>query len=318
MTTRDPLALLQPRRKIHGMSAVLLPYTPAGEIDWRAYRQHLERTLAAGLTPAVNMDTGYVNLLSLDEQRRVLEIAAEICGAGRFVGGAFTADQPGAALDPQAHFRAVERVCQLGGLPIIFQSHGMQPAGASELLALYAGIGQRFGDFLAFELSQQFASFGQIYDLQVFAGLLEISQCVGLKHSSLSRHLEWERLALKQQRRPAFRLLTGNDLAIDMVMYGADYLLGLSSFAPDLFARRDALWEQGDPNFYELNDLLQYLGQVAFRPPVPAYKHSAAQFIRLRGWLASDTPHPAGLRRPESDLPLLADILRRLEPWLAG
>ena len=65
-------------------------------------------------------------------------------------------------------------------------------------------------------------------------------------------------------------MFTGNDLAIDMVMYGSDYLLGLSTFAPDVFARRDAAWAAGDPAFYELNDWLQYLGFLTFRQPVPA------------------------------------------------
>src|SRR4029078_3369623 len=51
-----------------------------------------------------------------------------------------------------------------------------------------------------------------------------------------------------------------------MVAYGSDYLLGLSTFAPDLFARRDALWEAGDPRFYELHDLLPYPGAL----PLPA------------------------------------------------
>ncbi len=37
-------------------------------------------------------------------------------------------------------------------------------------------------------------------------------------------------------RRPDFKVLTGNDLAIDMVIYGSDYLLGLSTFAPDAFS----------------------------------------------------------------------------------
>ena len=49
--------------------------------------------------------------------------------------------------------------------------------------------------------------------------------------------------------RPDFKVFTGNDLAIDMVMYGSDYLLGLSAFAPDAFARRDAMWAAGDPAF---------------------------------------------------------------------
>jgi hypothetical protein len=107
-------------------------------------------------------------------------------------------------------------------------------------------------------------------------------------------------------------VFTGNDLAIDMVMYGSDYLLGLSTFAPDLFAQRDALWEAGDPAFYELNDVLQYLGFFAFRSPVPAYKHSAAQFLKLRGWIQSDEPHPLANRRPESDVAVLREMGERL------
>jgi hypothetical protein len=95
-------------------------------------------------------------------------------------------------------------------------------------------------------------------------------------------------------------------------MYGSDYLLGLSTFAPDLFAKRDAMWHAGDPGFYELNDVLQYLGCFAFRPPVPAYKHSAAQFLKLRGWIKLDEPHPQGLRRPESDVEVLRDIVGRI------
>ena len=83
-------------------------------------------------------------------------------------------------------------------------------------------------------------------------------------------------------------VLTGNDLAIDMVMWGSDYLLGLSTFAPAEFAQRDRLWLAGDPAFYELNDLLQYLGQFTFRPPVPGYRHDAALLFQLRGWASSD------------------------------
>ncbi len=120
-------------------------------------------------------------------------------------------------------------------------------------------------------------------------------------------------LALRQNRvRPDFHVYTGNDLAIDMVMYGSDYLLGLSTFAPDLFARRDALWAAGDPAFYELNDVLQYLGFLTFRAPVPAYKHSAAMFLHLRGWTRTDAAHPRSPTRPASDRELLRDVGRRL------
>ena len=97
---------------------------------------------------------------------------------------------------------------------------------------------------------------------------MEIPECIGAKHSSLSRQLEWDRLRLRDELRPDFMVLTGNDLAIDMVMWGSDYLLGLSTFAPAEFALRDRLWLTGDPAFHELNDLLQYLGQFTFRPPV--------------------------------------------------
>ena len=50
-------------------------------------------------------------------------------------------------------------------------------------------------------------------------------------------------------------------------MYGSDYLLGLSTFAPDVFAVRDRFWVEGDSRFYEFNDLLQYFGFLAFRRP---------------------------------------------------
>jgi hypothetical protein len=110
-------------------------------------------------------------------------------------------------------------------------------------------------------------------------------------------------------------VLTGNDLAIDMVMYGSDYLLGLSAFAPEHFARRDRLWELEDPAFYELNDVLQYLGCFAFREPVPAYKHDAAMFLHLRGRIASPLTHPDSPTRPESDRAVLEGIARQLEAF---
>ncbi len=78
-----------------------------------------------------------------------------------------------------------------------------------------------------------------------------------------------------------------------MVVYGSDYLLGLSTFAPDAFAARDQAWAAGDePRFWALNDVLQYLGQLAFRDPVPGYRHDAAMFLALRGRIGCDRTHP--------------------------
>ncbi len=172
--------------------------------------------------------------------------------------------------------------------------------------------------FVGFELGKAFHPAGRIVDLDVYAGLLDIQACVGAKHSSLEREPEWARLALRDERRPGFRVFTGNDLAIDMVMFGSDYLLGLSTFAPDAFAVRDAMWARGDAGFFALNDALQYLGQIAFRPPVPAYRHSAAQFLHLRGWLTHDNAGPDEPARPESDKDLLAPIVARIDALVAA
>jgi hypothetical protein len=110
-----------------------------------------------------------------------------------------------------------------------------------------------------------------------------------------------------------FQVLTGNDLAIDMVMYGSDYLLGLSTFAPEAFALRDRYWAEGDARFYELNDQLQYLGHFTVRAPVPGYRHDAAMVLHLRGWAATDRTPEGAPRRPESDRAVLADIVERLD-----
>ncbi|CAN0371789.1 unnamed protein product, partial [Ectocarpus sp. 4 AP-2014] len=158
-----------------------------------------------------------------------------------------------------------------------------------------------------------FAPFGKIYSLEVYRELMGIEACSGAKHSSLSRELEWQRLALRNEVRPDFRVYTGNDLAIDMVIYGSDYLLGLSCFAPDAFARRDAMWAAGDLNWQELNDLLQHLGFLSFRDPVPAYKHAAAMFLQARGWLASSATHPNSPTRGEADRELLTQIAGQLD-----
>jgi hypothetical protein len=72
------------------------------------------------------------------------------------------------------------------------------------------------------------------------------------------------------------------------------------------------MWAENDPGFYELNDQLQYLGYFAFRSPGPAYKHSAAQFLKLRGWISSDRTHPTSPTRPGSDVEVLREIGERM------
>ncbi|MDX2163389.1 MAG: dihydrodipicolinate synthase family protein [bacterium] len=313
--TYDPQTLIQPGRKITGISAVLLPFTDDGAVDWGGFERHLERTAAAGIIPAVNMDTGYANLIDEDTRRAVLERTRQVLRGQPFTAGAYVGDQPGAAFNLAAYRTQIESIQQVGGVPVIFQSYGLTMQPDDGIIDAYQQIARETEQFIAFELGTMFAPFGKIYTLDVYTALMHIPQCSGAKHSSLNRRQEWDRLVLRNQQRPDFKVYTGNDLAVDMVMYGSDYLLGITTFAPDLFARRDALWERHDPDFYELNDLLQYLGFFAFRAPVPAYKHSAAQFLKLRGWIGSDRTHPHSPERPASDGAVLADILQRLEAW---
>ncbi|MDP6454660.1 MAG: dihydrodipicolinate synthase family protein [SAR202 cluster bacterium] len=311
----DTLKMIRPNREITGISATLLPFSPAGEVDWDSFNAHVSRTSDEGLTPAVNMDTGYINLLDDDTRHSVLVRTQEALDGRPFVAGAFVGDQPDDQLDLDEYRKQIELIQRHGGTPVIFQSYGLTQQASEDIVGAYADLGRECTEFIAFELGKMFAPFGQIYDVDTFGGLMQVPQCIGSKHSSLDRSLEWERLVMRDQRRPDFKIFTGNDLGIDMVMYGSDYLLGLSTFAPDLFARRDAMWAAGDPGFYQLNDLLQYLGFFAFREPVPAYKHSAAQFLKLRGWISHDAPHPDNLRRPDSDVEILRDIVERLEAF---
>ncbi len=311
---QDVLARIRPGRAITGMSAVLLPHTVDGDIDWAAAEAHVTRTAAAGLVPAVNMDTGYVQLLDDDDRARALDSAASLTG-GRFVAGAHVRDESGAPFDLAAHQRAAEDVAVRGGTPVIFPSHGLNGLDDEGWVAAHQALGATLDRFIGFELGAMFIPHGRIPSIEAYRELIQIPSCTGAKHSSLSRSLEWDRLAVRDELRPEFQVLTGNDLAIDMVMYGSDYLLGLSTFAPEAFAARDRLWGAEDPRFHELNDLLQYLGHLAFRPPVPAYRHDAAMFFELRGWASGDATPPGVPRRPEADRALLADILERLEGW---
>jgi len=308
-TVANVLARVQPRQ-IEANSAVLLPFDESGAISYSELATHIERTATAGLRPCVNMDTGYVNLLTADERRQVLEVTQGVMAGRSFIAGAFIEGQEGHPLE--LYRREVATIQRYGGIPIIFQSTPLKSMSDEEVVALYRQIAQDCDQMIAFELGQMFAPFGIIYSLEVVRGLMETPQIIGMKHSSLSREQEWTRLALRDSIRPDFKVYTGNDLAIDMIMYGSDYLLGISTFAPEKFAERDRLWANGNPAFYELNDLLQYLGQLAFRPPTPAYKHSAAQFLHLCGLISTDKTHPRNPTRPDSDVAILRDIAERL------
>jgi dihydrodipicolinate synthase/N-acetylneuraminate lyase len=311
LSLEDYQRLRQPGRRVEGISAVLLPYGPDGEIDERDFRRHLRRTLKAGLRAAVNMDTGYIDLLTAEEKSRVLAWTRETTAGDWFVAGALPTPQ--AEASATAYCRECEAIVRAGGVPIIFPSSFTAALDDHGLVAFFGEIARAADQFLAFELGTMFNPSGRIFSERVLEGIMEIPQCCGLKHSSLDRATELRRLELRNRRRPGFSIYTGNDLAADMIEYGSDYLLGLSTFNPEVFAARDRAWEGGDAYYFELRDFIQYLGWVGFRDPVPAYKHSAAIFLKLTGGLDCDDPHPRAARREAWDRHLLADAADRLK-----
>jgi len=313
--TFDPRSMIVPRRKIRGYSAILLPMRVKGGVDWSGFDDHVARTLDAGITPAVNMDTGYANLIDDATRNEVLRRTRALCGAGNFTAGAFVADTPGSRFNLDAYRAQIDAIHGHDGIPVIFQSYGLTALRPPRIADAYEQIARHCPRFIAFELGTAFAPFGKIYTMQTFTRIMQIRECIGAKHSSLLRSLEWERLAERDRVRPDFMVMTGNDLAIDMVIYGSDYLLGLSTFAPDLFGARDRMWANADPAFHELNDLLQYLGFFAFRAPVPAYKHSAAMTLKLQGWIKCDRTWRRCPQRPASDRLVLGEIVERLDAW---
>ena len=84
-----------PKRKIEGISAILLPFYENGTPDFDSLLAHVDRTYDAGLTPAVNMDTGYANLLTRSERLKILDLMPVAASGRRFVAGAFVEGQTG-------------------------------------------------------------------------------------------------------------------------------------------------------------------------------------------------------------------------------
>jgi 4-hydroxy-tetrahydrodipicolinate synthase len=301
----------RPGRKVQGIAAALLPFESDGRIAVESFQQHLVATHRAGLMNAVNMDTGYVNYLSEAEKKDVLRWTREALGNGvPFVAGAYIEGLEGETVTLYRH--QIDSIVSLGGTPILFQTARLKGKPGADLAAAYQAVCRGCKELLAFELGPMFAPNGEILSPETVRRLMDIPEITGMKHSSLDRLIEFERLAMRDQHRPDFHIYTGNDLGIDMIEYGSDYLLGLATFAPEKFAERDRMWETEDPAYYALADALQYLGNVAFRDPVPAYKHSSAVFLHLTGRIPSDRTHARNPQRPSWEGEMLEDCVRRL------
>ena len=298
-------------REVQGISAALLPFEADSRVAVAAFQRHLAATHRAGLMNAVNMDTGYVNYLSDAEKIEVLGWTREALGKNvPFVAGAYIEGRDGEVV--ALYKEQMDAIVKIGGTPILFQTTRLHGKTSKEKVAAYHAACHGYPQVLGFELGRMFAPNGEIFDAETVQGLMDIPELKGMKHSSLDRIVELERLALRDARRPDFCIYTGNDLGINMIEYGSDYLLGLATFAPEQFAERDRLWKTGDPAYYALSDALQYLGNVAFREPVPAYKHSAAAFLHLTGRIPSMRTHPKSPERPAWEPEILRSCAQRL------
>src|SRR5690606_20394409 len=135
---------IQPHRRIEGNSAILLPFDETGAIAYDELAAHVRRTVEAGLRPAVNMDTGYVNLLTDEERRQVLQVTREAIGdGGSFIAGAFIEGKCG---DHVSLYREeIDQIRAFGGTPIIFQSSPMKSLAPSELVDLYRKVAEGNG-----------------------------------------------------------------------------------------------------------------------------------------------------------------------------
>jgi 4-hydroxy-tetrahydrodipicolinate synthase len=312
MTVEELLKCHRPRRKVQAIAAALLPYEPDGKIAVDAFTQQLISTHQAGLMNAVNMDTGYVNYLTDAEKQGVLEWTRRALSKGTsFVAGAYIENESGEDI-VALYRREIDAIVRFDGIPILFQTAPLRGEAPKRIAQIYRDAVHGFPHVLAFELGPMFAANGEIYDLETVQRLMDIPEIKGMKHSSLNRVAELERLTLRDRYRPDFRIYTGNDLGVNMIEYGSDYLLGLAAFAPEKFAERDRLWQAGDPEYYALSDALQHLGNVAFRAPVPAYKHSAAVFLNLIGRIPSNRTHPLNPQRPAWESEIMTDCARRL------
>jgi 4-hydroxy-tetrahydrodipicolinate synthase len=186
MNIEQVLGQVQPRRKITGISAALLPYEENGSVAVEAFQNHLLRTHSAGLINAVNMDTGYVNYLSRQEQEQVLQWTREALPLNtKFVAGAYIEGLEGDVVS--LYRRKIDQIIEYRGTPIIFQTTRLHDRSAREKVKCYAEICHGYDEVFGFELSPVFAPNGEIFDDETMRGLMQIPELVGLKHSSLDR-----------------------------------------------------------------------------------------------------------------------------------
>ena len=139
MTIDELITRIKPRRQVHGSAAALLPFEDDGRIAVESFQAHLAATHRAGLTNAVNMDTGYANYLSATEKSDVLRWTREALGPDiPFIAGAYIEGQAGNVV--ALYRREMDRIAGFGGTPIIFQTARLHGMTAEEKVSAYREI----------------------------------------------------------------------------------------------------------------------------------------------------------------------------------
>jgi hypothetical protein len=319
MRLQHPLTLalrhLTPDRSIHGAAALPVWAGPSGRLDLAGLAARLEATFAAGLTPAVNLFAGSVDLLGLDDRIDVLSTAAGVARGRRFIAGTWPPDD--AAPLAVRYGRAADGVARQGGTPLLLPIPELETLDGDALAHLWRQATAGHRGVLALEIAPAFGLPGTIHAPEVLPRLLDVPSLGGLVHASLDRGTEWARIEARDVGRPDFRIYSGHERALDMVAYGSDYLLGTAGCAPEAFAARDRAWRAGEPLAFELNDVLQHLGTLIHRDPLPGARHAAVQWLHARGLVRDAAPWAGAERRPDSDAALYRTIAARLDALLA-
>ena len=306
-------------RAPHIIAALSVPVSEAGEIDFEVFARDLERTAEHGIEPAVLMDTYQINHCTLDDQVRGLETTREVMNGRAFTAGVYVEDEiQGDGIEDiirayQAKIEQLEN--HYGASPIVFQTERLKDADAATVVRVYEGLAEASrGDLKAFELSPVFAPNGWMFPDDALIEILAGDKWAGAKHSSLDPSMEW--VLLRKVHQIGKKLYTGNDYDFaSMIFNGSDALLGIATFMPDKFRElADALRDGELARYHDLGNRMEFLGRVAFQPPVPAYKHSAAMVKKMRGWYPTDYVLPDNpLRRDEAHREALRKALENLD-----
>lgn len=308
---RFPRPNLTLKTSIEGAAVVVVPFDELGDPDWDTFASVLARLSKLGMAAAVNMTAATPSLLQTNLQVGAAHQAHNQFGSA-FYAGVHVVDNPGEWFNIDRYRRQIDVVTGLGGIPVIYPSHGLNALDDVEWVKAMEDIGRETDAFLIAELGETVSATPNLRTPDTNLHLLKNTACKGLIHASYSRPLEFDRIQAQGQMRSDFKLYSSNERAIDMPMFGSAYMLLTASMVPDVFMRRDQMWADADRGVYELNDLLQYLAMFTARGPIGAQAHSTLQFLKLRGWVESDRVPEGTPMRPETDLKVLEEIGQRL------